>query len=479
MAAPLVLSFGMRSLFTFVDIAFASRLGDAAIAAVGGLSFPYEILMIACWVGVSTGLTSNLSQAMGKRQGARIEQILSVSRGIVWSLVPLFSAIAVYIYFGAYHMGLDPVLARQFSIYGGVLIGGSAFTAFWSIIPDSIVKAHHDTKSTMWAGIWSNLINVGLNTLFLFVFHWGVFGIAFSTVLGRFGGLVYALRKAAHHEAGRQASGLDTDPTLDPHPLRSFLSLALPSSMTYGLMAVETGLVNWLLARQPNATESIAAYGIYSRVLQFAAMPIIAAAVAVLPYVARRFGEGNIRAIRDGMRQILLVAVVYCVGLVTPALLVGGPRLARGLAESPLTAELATIALALCPLACLAMVPFSLCRPAFEGLQRGRPGLVMAVFRYTILTIPFAFAGMKAADFLGRPPLYGLLAGLIGASGLASAVFFIWMRRFLGDLEAQERAAAPQPRPAGQPGAARFSAPATLPSEPTAPLSARQDAPED
>ncbi|HYS04201.1 MAG TPA: MATE family efflux transporter [Candidatus Dormibacteraeota bacterium] len=479
MAAPLVLSFGMRSLFTFVDIAFASRLGDAAIAAVGGLSFPYEILMIACWVGVSTGLTSNLSQAMGKRQGARIEQILSVSRGIVWSLVPLFSAIAVYIYFGAYHMGLDPVLARQFSIYGGVLIGGSAFTAFWSIIPDSIVKAHHDTKSTMWAGIWSNLINVGLNTLFLFVFHWGVFGIALSTVLGRFGGLVYALRKAARHEAARQASGLDTDPTLDPHPLRSFLSLALPSSMTYGLMAVETGLVNWLLARQPNATESIAAYGIYSRVLQFAAMPIIAAAVAVLPYVARRFGEGNIRAIRDGMRQILLVAVVYCVGLVTPALLVGGPWLARALAESPLTAELATMALALCPLACLAMVPFSLCRPAFEGLQRGRPGLAMAVFRYTILTIPFAFAGMKAADLLGRPPLHGLIAGLIGASGLASAVFFIWMRRFLGDLEAQERAAAPQPRPAGQPGAARFSAPATLPSEPTAPLSARQDAPED
>src|SRR3989454_984647 len=209
-------------------------------------------------------------------------------------------------------MGLDPGLARKFSVYGAVLIGGSAFTAFWSIIPDSIVKAHHDTKSTMWAGIWSNLINVGLNTIFLFVLHWGVFGIAFSTVLGRFGGLVYALRKAARHEAARQASGLDTDPTLDPHPLLSFLSLAVPSTMTYGLMAVETGLVTWLLARQPNATESIAAYGISSRVLQFAAMPIIAATVAVLPYVARRFGEGDIRAIRDGMRQILLVAVVYC-----------------------------------------------------------------------------------------------------------------------------------------------------------------------
>src|SRR5881397_961860 len=105
MAAPLVLSFQMRSLFTFVDLAFAATLGDAAIAAVGGLTFPYEILMAACWVGISTGMTSNLSQAMGRRQGGRIEQVLSVSRRLVWSLVPLFSAVALYVYFGAYHMG--------------------------------------------------------------------------------------------------------------------------------------------------------------------------------------------------------------------------------------------------------------------------------------------------------------------------------------------------------------------------------------
>src|SRR5262245_8815847 len=461
MAAPLVLSFGMRSLFTFVDIAFASTLGDQAIAAVGGLAFPYEILMIACWVGVSTGLTSNLAQAMGKRQGARIEQILKASRTIVLLLVPLFSAIALYIYFGAYRMGLEPGLARQFSIYGGVLIGGSAFTAFWSIVPDSIVKAHHDTRSTMWAGIWSNLINVGLNTIFLFVFHWGVFGIAFSTVLGRFGGLVYALRKAAQHEAARKAGGLDSDPTLDPHPMGSLLALAVPASLTYGLMAVETGLVNWLLARQPNATESIAAYGIYSRVLQFAIMPMVAAAVAVLPFVARRFGEGNLAAIRQGMRQVTVTAAVYCLGLVTPAMILGGPRLAHALAESPLTAALASTALVMCPVACLAMIPFILCRPAFEGLQRGRPGLIMAVLRYAVLTIPSAFAGMRTAHLLDAPPLYGLLGGLIVASGISSIIFILWMRRLLHRLEAEvltggaaSTASAAQPHPGRSAGAA-------------------------
>jgi Na+-driven multidrug efflux pump len=145
------------------------------------------------------------------------------------------------------------------------------------------------------------------------------------------------------------------------------------------------------------------------------------------------------------MRQITLAAVVYCVGIVTPLMIFGGPRLARALAESSLTAELGSVALAFCPLACLAMIPFTLCRPAFEGLQRGRPGLLMAVLRYAILTVPCAFAGMQAAHSLGKPALYGLLAGLIVASGIASIVFFTWMRRFLSRLERQVQPAGREP----------------------------------
>ena len=60
MAAPLVLSFWMRAAVTFVDTIFASRLGDAAVAAIG-LTVPLEFVMIGVWVGLSTGLTSQLS----------------------------------------------------------------------------------------------------------------------------------------------------------------------------------------------------------------------------------------------------------------------------------------------------------------------------------------------------------------------------------------------------------------------------------
>jgi MATE family, multidrug efflux pump len=431
LSAPLVISFWMRAAFTFVDTLYAATIGDAAVAAIG-LAMPLEFLMIAFWVGASNSLTSHLSRAMGAGEGARIEQMLQVTwKVIIRVLVPAFLLLAAAVGFFATRMGLAPDLGRQFAIYGSVILGGSALTAFWSILPDSIVKAHHDTRSTMWAGIWSNVINVVLNTIFTFVFHWGIFGIAFSTVVGRFGGLAYALRQAKRHEDARKARGTDVSPALDPSPYRSLLWLAFPSGGAYALMAMESTLINMVLATTPESTAAIAAYSIYYRIFMLAIMPVIAASVAMLPFTARHFGRGDIGAIRRGFREVTLASVGYSVLLVGPACWFGGPVLARLMAEAGTTAAFAGFALRLCPLACLAALPFFLCRPTFEGMQRGRPGLIMAVLRYVVLTAPFAFGGAWCAGWLGRPAFEGLILGLIAATATVSTLFLLWMRAAL------------------------------------------------
>jgi Na+-driven multidrug efflux pump len=452
MAAPLVVSFWMRSLFTFVDTIYASTLGDASVAAIG-LSLPFEFLMIAVWVGLSTGLTSRLSRAMGAHQDAMVDQYLRAAWRMVLAVVPPFALIGLWCWPGAGWFSDDPVVARQFAIYGVVLIGGSAFSTFWSVIPDSVVKAHHDTRSTMWAGIWSNVINVVLNTIFTFVFHWGIFGIALSTVLGRFGGLAYALRKAAGHEAARKASargaapespGVSPASELDPHPYRSILFLSLPAALTYALMATELTIVNQLLKRLDHATESIAAYAIQYRVLQFVLMPAIATAVAMLPYAARRFGRGDISGIRRGLKEAHFAAAAY-LAIASPILLLGARPLAAMLSHSPVTADFAAFSLRLIPIACFAALPLFLCRPAFEALGRGAPGLTIALLRYVALTFPCAWIGVRIAERLGHPGFYGILAGVIGASAIASLVFLGWMARALRAVERSGLARAASP----------------------------------
>ena len=449
MSAPLVVSFVMRAAFTFVDTIYAATIGDSAVAAIG-LTVPFEFLMIAIWVGMSTGLTAALSKSMAAGEGEKIEQYLSAAWRMALIVSPVFVALGAFIWFVAPQYCLSDEVFGSFRIYAAVMLGGSAFTAFWSVVPDSVVKAHQDTRSTMWAGIASNVINLLLNTIFLFVFHWGIFGIAFSTVLGRVGGLVYALNKAKQHEDRRRAAGTHTVPGNDPTPYWRQLSLALPAGLTFVLTAVEMAIINGMLAGLGTATAAIAAYSIYHRVLLFAMNPLIAMSVAMLPFASRLVGKQDWDGLRQGIRQSLLATAAYSVVVVGPLMVLLGPWLASALAESAETVDYARFALFLVPAACLLSTPFFLMRPVFEAMGRGQPGLIMAVVRTGILTVPLAILGIRVASWLGYPQIYGMLIGLLVVALLSSMAFVLWLRRALRDFIDSHLLLEPAP---AQPGA--------------------------
>ena len=433
MAAPLVVSFVMRAAFTMVDTVFAATIGDSAVAAIG-LTIPFEFVLIAIWVGLSTGLTSNLSRAVGNGENRRIEQYQKAALRLVQMISPGFALIGVVIWFAAPRMGLDLEVARQFQIYGTTMLCGASLTSFWSILPDSMVKAHQDTRTTMWAGIISNVLNLVMNAVFLFVFGWGIFGIALSTVLGRLGGLAYATVKARAHENRRKAAQEEVDCTPDPRPFRTLFTLAIPSALTFAMMASETGLVNLLLSRMQNATEALVAYSIFYRIVLFALNPIIAIGVALLPFTARRFGRGDVAGIKKGLREAGLAMVAYSVLFVAPILIVLAPWIARSLTESDISAGFTRMMLYFVPVSCLLGSPFLLCRPVFEGMQRGNPGLITALVRYLVLTLPLAWLGTTVATRYGLHPIYGLVVGLLVASLLSSVMFSAWLFSALGKL---------------------------------------------
>ena len=462
MSAPLVVSFVMRAAFTFVDTIYAATIGDSAVAAIG-LTVPFEFLMIAIWVGMSTGLTAALSRSMAAGEGDKIEQYLSAAWRMGWIVSPVFIALGAVIWFAAPQYGLSDEVYDSFRVYAAVMLVGSAFTAFWSVMPDSIVKAHQDTRSTMWAGIASNVINLVLNTLFLFVFGWGIFGIALSTVLGRVGGLVYALEKAKQHEDRRRAAGTHTVPGLDPAPYWRQLTLALPAGLSFVLTAVEMAIINGMLAGVGTATSAIAAYSIYHRVLLFAMNPLIAMSVAMLPFAGRLVGKQDWDGLRQGIRQSLIASAAYSVVIVGPVMVLIGPWLAGALAESAETVEYARFALFLVPLAGLLSTPFFLMRPVFEAMGRGQPGLIMAVVRTGILTVPLALLGSRVAFWLGYPRVYGVFLGLLVVAFLSSSVFVVWLRYALRDFIDSHLLLEPAP---AQPGASALLPDTGLQPEP-------------
>lgn len=430
LAAPLVISFWIRGSFTLVDTVFAAGIGETTVAALA-LTVPYEFALIACWVGASNGFTSRLSAAMGAREGQRIEQLHRATRRIIVGLSLLFTALAAWIWFQACPEGRDPDVHLQFRRYASVLLVGSAITSFWSILPDSIVKAHQDMRSTMWAGLISGTVNVVLNAVFVFVFHWGVFGIALSTVLGRIGGLVYAMGRARFHESVRLARANDNQPGLDANPTLSIARLAVPAAVGFLLMAVESKAILTILEGCDDQGHALAAWGIYDQAVRFMALPLIASGVAMLPLAGRLWGQGRAQDIRRELRAVQWAGLVFLLLFVAPICWFAANPIAASLTEKLATREMTALGIRLIPLAVLAAGPTFPLRSAFEGMQRPRPGLCVSLLRTFALVVPLAWLGLRLASDAGLHPIVGAYGGSIIGVGISSSILFVWMSRFL------------------------------------------------
>ncbi|MCA8941182.1 MAG: MATE family efflux transporter, partial [Planctomycetes bacterium] len=412
LAAPLVVSFTLRFLFQLVDLVYASRLEDAqaSVAAIG-LWSPFFSVFLAIWVGLSAGFTANLSRAFGRRDEARIRELKASMRRILAYLIPSLTLGGAGFWFVVPYLDLEPELAHAFRVYATTLGLGIPLASFWSIFPDSIVKAHHDTRSTMIAGLCSTGTNVTLNTVFVFAFGWGIFGIGLATVLSRFASLAYAAHRARRLESRRWSeSGWHEEPTQSWNPgVRAILVLSLPAALTFGLTALETAYVNLNLTILPNAKQALATFTVFDRMLQLSLMPVIGASVAVLPYVARNVAEGRVEEVSSNLRRTLLlgagIALVVTVssGLLFPHTI--GRFFLRG---EDADIEPAITALRLLPIAALAAIPFIILRPVFEAVGRPRAGIIVSTLRFAVFSLPLITIGVAIAKAADGDPVLGL-----------------------------------------------------------------------
>jgi len=434
MATPLVLSFTLRFIFTFVDLGYARFLRDdnAAVAAIG-FYMPFHSVFVAVWVGLSAGFTASLSRAFGRRDQAEVKRLKRGILRILFFLIPGLVLLGAIVYTIAPHLGLEPALAEAFRTYATTLMVGMPLTGFWAIYPDSIVKAHQDTVSTMIAGLTSTITNVGLNTLFVFGFHWGILGIALGTVLSRLPGLAYALWRARALERRRQETLWSPVESQLGSPVRLILVLAIPGAITNLLTAVEMAAANRIMTGVPESTSAIASWGVYQQMLNLSLMPVLATSIAVIPYTARLLPRGQTARIRRELVQVGFgIAAVSLVMTTLMGWVFAEPLTLIFIKETSAGAVgLASTTLHFLPLAMLATTPFLLLRPVFEAAQQPRIGILLSLVRFTVLALPLMFGGQYLATKWGYSGLHGMIGGIILATGVASTWTIFLVRTLL------------------------------------------------
>jgi len=184
-ALPLMLSSILQLLFNAADIVVVGRFaGDDSLAAVGSTSSLINLLT-NLFIGLSVGSNVLVARYFGAKKLEELKQTvhtsmtLSIIGGAVLTIIGVVSAPVILTW-----MKSPEEVFSLAVIYMRVYFIGMPATMVYNF-GSSILRATGDTKRPLYYLSIAGVVNVGLNLIFVIVFHWGVFGVGMATVISQ------------------------------------------------------------------------------------------------------------------------------------------------------------------------------------------------------------------------------------------------------------------------------------------------------
>ncbi len=201
---PIFIEILLHMLMGNADILMLSQYSDNSVAAVG-VANQILFLLIVMFGFIATGTTILVAQYIGGNNYKDAKGISSVSLSANLLFSILISVVVVIASEDILQlMNLPQELMPEATFYLQV-VGGFSFLQALIMTSGAILKSYGYTKDSMYLTIGMNLINIIGNYLFIFgpfgIPVLGVQGVAISTIVSRFIGLLvilYILKQRVH-----------------------------------------------------------------------------------------------------------------------------------------------------------------------------------------------------------------------------------------------------------------------------------------
>ena len=189
-AIPSIIALIINSLYNMVDQIFIGQgvgfLGNGATNIIA----PITMITIAIATLFGDGLAAFFSLSLGKGEGEKAAKGLGTSIlygsifGIAWTVIAFIFLKPLCLIFGATVNILPYALD-----YGRIIVLGFTFQIVGNAI-NSAIRTDGSPRYAMLAMMVGAVLNIILDPIFIFVFHWGVKGAAIATIASQLFGLL-------------------------------------------------------------------------------------------------------------------------------------------------------------------------------------------------------------------------------------------------------------------------------------------------
>ena len=184
-ALPAMVAMTAASLYNIIDRVFIGQVvGPMAISGLA-ITFPFMNLATAFGAGVGIGASTAISVKLGQRDYAAAENILgntvtlNLIIGVTFSVLCLIFLDPILRFFGASNATIP--YARSFM---QVILAGNVISHMYFGM-NAVLRAASKPRHAMAATIFTVLMNVLLDIIFIWWWHWGIRGAALATIISQ------------------------------------------------------------------------------------------------------------------------------------------------------------------------------------------------------------------------------------------------------------------------------------------------------
>jgi len=308
---PLIAGNLFQQLYNTVDsIIVGNYVGKSALAAIGSTG-PLINAIIGFFMGLAAGGSVIIAQQFGARQIEKVKSTIHtlITGGIFAGIFLLFLG----------HLA-SPALLRFMSTpddvfdmannYLRIYFDGILFQLMYNICA-GILRALGDSRRPLFFLIVSSLLNVTLDLIFVIGLNWSIEGVAWATVISQAVSMILVLAlmftSSECYRLSLKSMGIKTD------SLKKVLRQGLPGGIQMAITAFSNVFVLGYINHFDSAC--MAGWTCFNKIDQISLLPIQSVSLGATTFVGQNYGAKNLSRIKKGVKDSLLLAVIWVVTL--------------------------------------------------------------------------------------------------------------------------------------------------------------------
>ena len=314
-AIPGIISMVVNSLYNIVDQIFIGQgvgyLGNGATTVI----FPMITFAMAFSLLFGDGSATFLSLKLGEKKedeaarGTGAGIIGFVGIGIIITILYLIFLEPLCKLFGA-----SEAILPYAKDYGRIITYGLPFCAVCAG-GASIIRADGNPKFNMIGLFAGTIINVVLDPIFIFVFHWGVKGAAFATILGQFANAVlniyYFSKKMRNVSLNRFVfrKSISYIPRVSKLGISSFIT---QMALVVAMATRNNVLVTYGAKSKYGSDIPVTTLGITMKTFTIIMSIVLGLSAGAQPIFGYNYGSGKYERVKKTFKLVAVLSTIIC-----------------------------------------------------------------------------------------------------------------------------------------------------------------------